>query len=93
VSFTAHPDSEIAFSGERIPGFGRASAMCEKLHDENPYALAIGWDIAIDRSGSPVLMEWNQVWGGIALSEASLGPCFSNLGWENVWREQRLSQA
>ncbi len=87
--FTTHPDSQVAFSGERIPGFRRAITMCEKLHDENPYSVLIGWDIAIDPSGSPVLMEWNQVWGGIAFSEASLGPCFSNLGWENVWREQR----
>ena len=57
--------------------------MCKKLHDENPYSLLIGW-VAIDRSASPVLMEWNQIWGGIALSEASLGPCFSNLGWEHL---------
>lgn len=86
-SFAAHPDSHLAFSGERIPGFHGAIAMCEKLHDENPYALLIGWDVAIDRSGAPVLMEWNQIWGGIALSEASLGPCFSDLGWEKIWRE------
>lgn len=88
-SFTTHPDNQRAFYGERIPGFERAIATCEKLHDENPYARLIGWDVAIDRSAAPVLMEWNQVWGGIALSEASLGPCFSNLGWEDVWREQR----
>jgi hypothetical protein len=88
-SFTAHPDSQITFSGERIPGFRRAIAMCEKLHDENPYSMLIGWDVAIDRSCSPVLMEWNQIWGGIAFLEASLGPCFSNLGWEKVWKDQR----
>jgi hypothetical protein len=88
--FTAHPDSQVAFAGEHIPGFLRAISMCEKLHDENPYSTLIGWDIAIDSSGSPVLMEWNQIWGGIGLSEASLGPCFSNLGWEKLWRDRKL---
>ena len=84
ASFTAHPDSQISFSGERIPGFRRAIALCEKLHDENPFSTLIGWDVAIDLSASPILLEWNLVWGGIALSEASLGPCFSNLGWEQL---------
>lgn len=84
ASFTTHPDSRIAFSGERIPGFRRAITLCEKLHDENPYSMLIGWDVAIDPGASPVLMEWNLIWGGIALSEASLGPCFSDLGWEHL---------
>ena len=91
-SFTAHPDSQVAFAGERIPGFQRAVSMCEKLHNENPYSVFIGWDVAIDRNASPVLMEWNQVWGGIALSEASLGPCFSNLGWESFGVNKGLAE-
>jgi len=82
-----HPDSHVAFSGKQIPGFQRAVAMCEKLHDESPFSVLIGWDVAIDRSGAPVLMEWNEGAAGIAFSEASLGPCFKNLGWENVWRK------
>jgi hypothetical protein len=87
VPHMVHPDSRVAFSGKHIPGFQRAVAMCEKLHDESPFAVLIGWDVAIDRSGAPVLMEWNEGAAGIALSEASLGPCFKNLGWENVWRK------
>lgn len=87
VRHTAHPDSNVAFSGKRVPGFQRAVALCKKLHDESPFSVLIGWDVAIDRSGAPVLMEWNQGIAGIALSEASQGPCFKGLGWENVWRK------
>jgi hypothetical protein len=88
VSHTAHPDSHVAFSGKRIPGFQRAVAMCEQLHDESPFTTLIGWDIAIDRNAAPIVMEWNQGIAGIALSEASLGPCFKDLGWEDVWRKR-----
>jgi hypothetical protein len=87
ISHTVHPDSQVAFSGKRIPEFQRAVAMCEKLHDESPFTTLIGWDIAIDRNSAPVIMEWNQGVAGIALSEASLGPCFKNLGWDNIWRK------
>ncbi len=88
VSHVVHPDSQVAFSGKRVPGFQRAVALCEQLHDESPFSVLIGWDVAIDRMGAPVLMEWNQGVAGIALSEASQGPCFKNLGWENVWRRR-----
>jgi hypothetical protein len=87
VSHTEHPDSHAAFSGKRMPGFQRAVALCEMLHDESPFTSLVGWDVAIDPNAAPVLMEWNQGIAGIALSEASLGPCFKNLGWEEVWRK------
>jgi Sugar-transfer associated ATP-grasp len=86
MSHRAHPDTHVAFAGERIPGFQQAVALCEKLHDQSPFSVLIGWDVAIDSHGDPVLMEWNQGTAGIALSEASLGPCFRDLGWEDVWR-------
>ncbi len=88
MSHTIHPDSKVAFSGKRIPGFQRAVAMCEELHDQSPFTTLIGWDIAIDRNADPVVMEWNEGIAGIALSEASLGPCFKDLGWEDVWRKR-----
>ena len=60
--------------------------MCEQLHDQSPFSVLIGWDLAIDPSGAPVLMEWNEGAAAIAFAEASLGPCFKTLGWENEWR-------
>lgn len=86
ASLSAHPDSGVAFAGATIPGFGSAVALCERLHDESPISMVIGWDIAIDVSGEPVLMEWNQGRIGIRFSEASIGPCFTGLGWEDVWK-------
>lgn len=93
ISHMVHPDTHVAFSGKQIPGFESAVALCEKLHDESPFAVLIGWDLAIDRSGGPLVMEWNEGAAGIAFSEASLGPCFKNLGWENAWRKHEVSRA
>ena len=86
-TLSVHPDSQVAFSGKQIPGFQRAAAMCKQLHDESPFSVLIGWDLAIDPSGAPVLMEWNEGAAAIAFAEASLGPCFTDLGWENAWRK------
>ena len=88
VSHLVHPDSQIGFAGKQIPGFQTAVAMCEKLHDESPFSAVVGWDIGFDRSSNPVLMEWNEGAAAIAFSEASQGPCFKGLGWENAWRKR-----
>lgn len=88
LTHTVHPDSQVAFANQQIPGFQSAVAMCEKLHDESPFSALIGWDLGIDRSGAPVLMEWNDGAAAIAFLEASLGPCFKDLGWENAWRKR-----
>lgn len=89
ASFSAHPDSNEEFSGQLVPGFESAVQLCETLHDQTPVTILIGWDIAIDPAGMPVLMEWNQGAAATKFSEASVGPCFRNLGWEDIWRSQR----
>jgi hypothetical protein len=87
-SFEAHPDSNAEFAGQAIPGFEDAVRMCETMHDQTPVTVLIGWDIAIDRAGTPQLMEWNQGPAATKFSEASVGPCFKGLGWEDVWKQR-----
>jgi hypothetical protein len=87
-SLTAHPDSGTPFGGAIVPGYKRAVDFCQTLHDQNPFTVLIGWDIAIDPSEHPVLMEWNQGRADIIFSEASIGPCFKGLGWENIWKHR-----
>jgi hypothetical protein len=31
-------------------------------------------------------MEWNGWHNDIKFSEAADGPCFADLGWQNLWR-------
>ena len=85
-SLTAHPDSGAEFAGQSIPSFAEAVRMCETLHDRTPVTVLVGWDVAIDREGRPKLMEWNQGPAATKFSEASVGPCFKGLGWENIWK-------
>ncbi|KLK92228.1 hypothetical protein AA309_15675 [Microvirga vignae] len=86
ASLAAHPDSGSTFAGAVVPGFERAVALCQKLHDQSPVSMLIGWDIAIDRSEAPVLMEWNQGRADVKFHEAAIGPCFKGLGSEEVWK-------
>jgi hypothetical protein len=81
-----HPDTGVRFEGTAVPEFRRAVSLCTRLHNRIPHILVIGWDLAIGADGEPVLMEWNANHPDIRFSEASTGPCFLGLGWENLHR-------
>jgi hypothetical protein len=81
-----HPDTEALFSGKQVPFYQQAVALCERLHDQIPHLQLIGWDVAISHSGEPKLIEWNTHEPGIVFSEATVGPNFQGLGWENLWK-------
>lgn len=83
---TKHPDTGFKFSGEKIPYFSKAVEECEKLHSKLPHFSIIGWDVSITNEGEIKIMEWNANHPGIKFSEASMGPCFSGLNWEKLWK-------
>ena len=82
-----HPDSQVVFSGAAIPGFSACIDLVSRAHRAMPFARCIGWDIAVDSSETPFLLEWNGAHNDIKFSEATQGPCFLDLGWETLWRE------
>ncbi len=84
--FREHPDTGAVFAGMIVPGFEKAVRFCEDLHDSSPFSTVVGWDIAIDRDREPVLIEWNTGHVEIAHTEASVGPSFRGLGWEDIWK-------
>jgi hypothetical protein len=51
--------------------------------------------MAVDEDGSPTLLEVNAKHNGIIFPEASTGPCFAGLGWEQLRRcgKQQLERA
>ncbi|HWR94470.1 MAG TPA: sugar-transfer associated ATP-grasp domain-containing protein [Flavobacterium sp.] len=84
--YSIHPDTGFKFDGQIIPYFKEAVRVCEKLHNNIPYFTIIGWDVAVTDSGTIKIMEWNTNHPDIKFSEASIGPCFKELGWESLWK-------
>lgn len=82
-----HPDTGVKFSGRVIPQYAQAVRLCEELHDRFAHFQLIGWDVSIEESGELKIMEWNTDEPGIVYSEASTGPNFKDLGWENLWKQ------
>ncbi|HET6805262.1 MAG TPA: sugar-transfer associated ATP-grasp domain-containing protein [Frateuria sp.] len=82
-----HPDTGLGFAGLVVPQFDKALQLCRSLHESCPHMPCLGWDLCIDQDNQPRLMEWNARYNDIKFSEATKGPCFRGLGWENLWRD------
>jgi len=85
-SATQHPDSGFTFGGATIPGFAKSVEAVRGLHKKLPFCHSIGWDVCITQNEEPQIMEWNAKHNLIKVSEAASGPCFTGLGWENMWK-------
>jgi hypothetical protein len=79
-----HPDSRIPFSGVTVPAFRQCVATVLELHKKIPFARCVGWDITVDADDNVQVMEWNGEHNDVKFSEATQGPCFSDLKWERL---------
>lgn len=79
-----HPDSRIRFSGVRIPAFSKCVETVLRLHKKIPFARCVGWDVTVDTDENVQVMEWNGEHNDVKFSEATQGPCFSDLKWERL---------
>lgn len=52
--------AEKGLEGLRIPNYDKVLETALRLHKSIPYMDLIGWDIAVDEDGEPVLIELNQ---------------------------------
>ncbi len=86
VPVVRHPDSNELFSDQVIPNFHACVEACLSLHEKLPFARTIGWDVVVDQHENVAVMEWNGWDNDIRFSEAADGPCFADLGWQNLWR-------
>ena len=73
-----HPQG-LVFKGFRVPSFEKAIEMVKTAHPLIPHFRLVSWDIAIDESGEPVLIEANMRKGGINLNQFNNGPLFGDL--------------
>jgi len=70
-----YPDNEVSFGSVMIPNYLGLLKKCKECHERFPYVRFIGWDVAINKSGDPVLLEWNSEPAFWPL-EAIMGPMF-----------------
>lgn len=83
-----HPDTEFIFDGKKIPNFEKFIDASIALHRKVPFTRVIGWDMILDAKNNVQVLEWNGSHNDIKFSEVKQGPCFADLGWENLWRKE-----
>ena len=86
-----HPDTNILFSNSVIPYFQKYVNKAIELHKKVPFIGCIGWDLIMDKNEDIKVIEWNGLNNGISFCEATYGPCFADLGWENIWRHEQIN--
>ena len=74
--YLEHPTSKIAFDSVTIPAFSKARRTIENLHASFPLFRLISWDVAIDESGEPTLIEANLCNGELDFHQLNNGPLF-----------------
>ena len=79
----AKTDSGTILEGFEIPSYHKAIEMVKQLHYQLPFFNLVGWDIAIDEVGDPVLIEYNT---NVGLSQSAFGPGFGKYT-ERIIRE------
>ena len=80
----AHPTNGETFAGKKIPNFKACVRTVLDLHRRVAFVGAVGWDVSVDSEGEIQILEWNAFHNGIGFSEATQGPCFTDLGWERL---------
>lgn len=76
-------DSGVVLEGFEIPSYHKAIEAVKRLHFQLPFFNFIGWDVAIDEVGDPVVIEWNACPG---LSQSAFGPGYGKYT-ERILRE------
>ncbi len=68
--------SGVSFDGFQIPNYRTVINFVKKMHPIVPYFKIISWDIALDASESPVLIEYNTYYQATELHQVTNGPLF-----------------
>lgn len=68
-------DTGVKLEGYQVPSFEKALAMVKEQHLNLPFQDLVGWDISIDETGDPEMLEWNTT---PELSQSAVGPAFGD---------------
>ncbi len=69
-------DGGTLFEGVTVPSFERAASAVRSCAEKMPHFGIIGWDIAVDPEGDPVLIEYNVIPGQ---NQGTCGPTFGDM--------------
>lgn len=87
IQTESHPDTKFIFENKQVPFLSKCIETAINLHKMVPFTRTIGWDMIINVDNNVQVMEWNGSHNDIKFSEATQGPCFSDLGWEKLWKK------
>ena len=91
VDKVEYTDSGVLLDGYEVPSYDKAVELVKKSHIQLPYFNLIGWDIAIEEDGEPIMIELNL---NPDLSQSANGPAFGEyteeilrdaMGRKNTW--------
>jgi Sugar-transfer associated ATP-grasp len=71
-----HKNSGFVFADLKIPVYKDVLRACLSAHKKFPYVRLIGWDVCINESGKPLLLEWNTANPAFMMFEYTFGPFF-----------------
>ena len=71
-----HKNSGKIFAELEIPMFHDIVDKCVTIHQVYPHVRLIGWDICVDETGAPRLIEWNSSRPSFSWEDALWGPFF-----------------
>ena len=54
-----YTDSGVELKGYQLPSYDKVLEMVKRLHLKLPYFNIVGWDVAIQENGEPILIEFN----------------------------------
>lgn len=76
VGGEVHKNTGYRFADLEIPMFPEIIAKCKSAHRHYPFVRLIGWDVCVDESGVPRLIEWNTDRPTFDMEDALFGPFF-----------------
>ena len=68
-------DSGVKLEGYQLPSFDKVVAVVKEQHLNLPFQDLVGWDICIEETGDPMMLEWNTT---PELSQSAVGPAFGD---------------
>lgn len=75
---TTQSHNGITFANREISNVPKLLETATRLHELVQGCKIIGWDLALDIHGEPVLVEGNTVYPGISLEQMCSGPIFGD---------------
>lgn len=77
--YTRHPYSHFRFEGVTLPAIKKSLELVQNAHKKLFYFDLVSWDLAIDRSGEPNLIEIGVNIQDINYHQRTNGPLFGDL--------------